>query len=79
MSYQTLISATDLSRLIEQGGVLICDCRFDLGDPDAGHRAYLEATPHPNLGAAVGFRPYPSRVALPSIPDRVNHLIQSSD
>jgi len=42
MSYQTLISATDLSRLIEQGGVLICDCRFDLGDPDAGHRAYLE-------------------------------------
>jgi len=42
MSYQTLISAADLARLAEQGGVLVCDCRFELGDPHAGHRAYLE-------------------------------------
>jgi thiosulfate/3-mercaptopyruvate sulfurtransferase len=42
MSYQTLISAADLTRRIEQGDVLTCDCRFDLGDPHAGHRAYLE-------------------------------------
>ena len=40
MSGQTLIDATDLARLIEQGGVLVCDCRFDLGDSDAGRRDY---------------------------------------
>lgn len=40
MSYQTLIDATDLARLAGQGDVLICDCRFDLGDPEAGRRDY---------------------------------------
>lgn len=40
MSYQTLIEAGDLARLAEQGNVLICDCRFDLGDPEAGRRDY---------------------------------------
>jgi thiosulfate/3-mercaptopyruvate sulfurtransferase len=40
MTYQTLIDATDLARLVEQGDVLICDCRFDLGDLDAGRRDY---------------------------------------
>lgn len=40
MSFQTLIDATNLARLIAQGDVLVCDCRFDLGDPDAGRRAY---------------------------------------
>ena len=40
MSYQTLIEAVDLARLAEQGTVLICDCRFDLGDPEAGRRDY---------------------------------------
>jgi len=40
MSYQTLIDAADLARLAEQGNVLICDCRFDLGDPNAGRNAY---------------------------------------
>jgi len=40
MSYQTLIDAADLARLAEQGTVLICDCRFDLGDPEAGRRDY---------------------------------------
>lgn len=42
MSYQTLIQAPDLARLLEQGTVLVCDCRFDLADPDAGRQAYLE-------------------------------------
>lgn len=42
MSYQTLIDAAGLARLVEQGDVLICDCRFDLGDPDAGRRDYRE-------------------------------------
>lgn len=40
MSEWTLIDAADLARLIEQGDVLVCDCRFDLADPDAGRRAY---------------------------------------
>ena len=40
MSYQTLIDAADLARLIEQGDVLVCDCRFDLNDPEAGRRDY---------------------------------------
>lgn len=40
MSYQTLIDAADLARLAEQGDVLICDCRFDLNDPEAGRRDY---------------------------------------
>jgi len=40
MSYQTLIDAADLARLAEQGNVLICDCRFDLGDAEAGRRDY---------------------------------------
>jgi thiosulfate/3-mercaptopyruvate sulfurtransferase len=42
MSYKTLIEARDLARLIEQGDALVCDCRFDLGDAEAGHRAYRE-------------------------------------
>jgi len=41
MSGRTLIDATDLALLIGQGDVLVCDCRFDLGDPDAGRRDYL--------------------------------------
>lgn len=40
MSYRTLIDADDLARLIEQGGALVCDCRFDLDDPAAGRRDY---------------------------------------
>lgn len=40
MSYQTLIEAANLARLAEQDDVLICDCRFDLGDPEAGQRDY---------------------------------------
>lgn len=40
MTCQTLIDAADLARLIAQGGVLVCDCRFDLGDPDAGRQGY---------------------------------------
>jgi thiosulfate/3-mercaptopyruvate sulfurtransferase len=42
MSYRTLIDAGDLARLIGQGDVLVCDCRFDLSDPAAGHRGYRE-------------------------------------
>lgn len=40
MRYQTLIDAADLARLVEQGDVLVCDCRFDLNDPAAGRRDY---------------------------------------
>jgi thiosulfate/3-mercaptopyruvate sulfurtransferase len=40
MTYQTLIDADDLARLIAQGNVLVCDCRFDLGNADAGRQGY---------------------------------------
>ena len=42
MSFGTLIDTADLARLIAADEVLICDCRFDLGDIQAGRRAYLE-------------------------------------
>jgi thiosulfate/3-mercaptopyruvate sulfurtransferase len=37
----TLINATELAALSPQS-VLIVDCRFDLADPDKGHRDYLD-------------------------------------
>ena len=42
MSFGTLIDTGNLARLIEAGEVLVCDCRFDLGDVQAGRRAYLD-------------------------------------
>ena len=41
MAYHTLIDAVALAGLIEQGSVLLFDCRFDLTDLDAGRSAYL--------------------------------------
>lgn len=39
--FRTLISATDLHALLEQGTPLVLlDCGFDLADPAAGQRAY---------------------------------------
>jgi thiosulfate/3-mercaptopyruvate sulfurtransferase len=43
MSSRTLIEANDIARLVGQGDVLVCDCRFDLNDLGAGRRAYREA------------------------------------
>ncbi len=42
MPYTTLIQAADLATLIrnEPGGVLVCDCSFDLADHEAGRRDY---------------------------------------
>src|SRR5690242_1493768 len=40
MAYTTLISATDLASHIEDAGWIVCDCRHDLADAGAGHRAY---------------------------------------
>ena len=42
MSFGTLIDTGNLARLIEAGEVLVCDCRFDLSDVQAGRRAYLD-------------------------------------
>jgi thiosulfate/3-mercaptopyruvate sulfurtransferase len=39
-SYTTLIDAPALAALIDQGGVALYDCRFDLTDPTAGQAAY---------------------------------------
>ncbi|MNR90417.1 3-mercaptopyruvate sulfurtransferase [compost metagenome] len=42
MAYTTLISAADLSKHIHEPGWVILDCRHDLGNPEAGARAYAE-------------------------------------
>jgi thiosulfate/3-mercaptopyruvate sulfurtransferase len=39
----TLISAHELLSLQKRGGVLVVDCRFELGDADAAGRAYAAA------------------------------------
>jgi len=38
----TLITASDLLAALGREEWVICDCRFDLSDPDAGERAYRE-------------------------------------
>ena len=41
VAFQTLIDAASLRGLIDDAGVAVVDCRFDLQDPEAGRRAYL--------------------------------------
>ncbi|WP_207062969.1 sulfurtransferase [Motiliproteus sp. SC1-56] len=40
MDYRTLIDAATLQRQLGQPGWVVLDCRFTLGDPDAGFQAY---------------------------------------
>lgn len=40
MPYTTLISTSDLSAHLDDAGWVVCDCRHDLADVDAGRRAY---------------------------------------
>ena len=42
MEFTTLISAEALADNLRNPGWLIADCRFNLADPDAGRRLYLE-------------------------------------
>lgn len=45
MAYTTLISAADLAALLAappERRPLVCDCSFDLADPESGRRAHLE-------------------------------------
>ncbi len=43
MPHQTLLSATELKRLMQSGQPLVLlDCGFDLADPGAGERAYVQ-------------------------------------
>ena len=41
MTFTTLIDAPALQGLLGKPGIAIVDCRFDLGNPDNGRRAYL--------------------------------------
>lgn len=43
MRQQLLFSSQDLHTAIKTNACIVVDCRFDLGDPDSGHRDYLEA------------------------------------
>jgi thiosulfate/3-mercaptopyruvate sulfurtransferase len=40
MPYNTLVSISDLAAHLNDAGWVICDCRHDLADVDAGRRAY---------------------------------------
>lgn len=42
MTFDTLISTADLSQRLHDPGWIVFDCRHNLSDPEAGHRAYLE-------------------------------------
>jgi thiosulfate/3-mercaptopyruvate sulfurtransferase len=41
--YKTLISPAELQQNYQSGSWVIVDCRFDLGDPEAGRTAYESA------------------------------------
>jgi thiosulfate/3-mercaptopyruvate sulfurtransferase len=42
VTFETLIDVGELARRIAEGEVVVCDCRFDLADVQAGRRAYIE-------------------------------------
>jgi thiosulfate/3-mercaptopyruvate sulfurtransferase len=43
VNHTTLVSAATLAEHLNDPGWIVFDCRHNLSDPDAGHRAYLEA------------------------------------
>lgn len=43
MPWTTIIDSETLAVHVQNPGWVVCDCRFDLGDPPAGERAYAEA------------------------------------
>jgi thiosulfate/3-mercaptopyruvate sulfurtransferase len=42
VSFNTLVATADLSAHLHDPGWIVFDCRHNLSDPGAGHRAYLE-------------------------------------
>ena len=42
-AYRTLVSTGELARHLDDRRWVVVDCRFDLTDPEAGHRAYAVA------------------------------------
>jgi thiosulfate/3-mercaptopyruvate sulfurtransferase len=43
MTYSTLVSTSDLAAHLDDAGWVICDCRHDLADTEAGRHAYGES------------------------------------
>jgi thiosulfate/3-mercaptopyruvate sulfurtransferase len=43
MPYTTLISITDLAAHLDDADWVVCDCRHDLADTEAGRRAYMQS------------------------------------
>ncbi len=41
--FRTLVSASNLVSHLDDGGWIVCDCRHDLADTEAGRRAYAES------------------------------------
>ncbi|MCW5605481.1 MAG: sulfurtransferase [Burkholderiales bacterium] len=43
MSFSTLVSVSDLAARLDDAGWIVCDCRHDLADYEAGRRAYAQS------------------------------------
>jgi thiosulfate/3-mercaptopyruvate sulfurtransferase len=75
MSYQTLISADDAAKHLGDRGWVFVDCRFTLGDPDAGRRDYAGA----HLPGAV-FADLDRDLSGPIVPGRTGrHPLPAED
>jgi thiosulfate/3-mercaptopyruvate sulfurtransferase len=80
MMFKTLISAAQLMSGLNRPGLCVVDCRFDLGDPDAGRQEFLHAhipgaryaDLNRDLAAPVG--PLTGRHPLPD-PDAFAHRL----
>ena len=76
MTYATLITAAELEHNIASRSWVVFDCRFDLGDPQAGYRAYqaghlpgaryadLDNDLSSPVGPGTGRHPLPDAAAL---------------
>ncbi|MDX1512643.1 MAG: sulfurtransferase [Gammaproteobacteria bacterium] len=73
-SFSTLISADQLAARLKRPDLRIIDCRYDLTDPDAGRRIYLESHLPGALYADLG-----KDLSGPPLTDRGRHPLPSPD
>ena len=72
MPTAALIDTAELAALIDRGGIVLLDCRFDLASPEAGRRAYLAGhipgARHADLNRDLSSTPTPASGRHP-LPD----------
>ncbi len=72
MSWTTLVDATTLQSRLNSEDLVVVDCRFDLSDPQAGRRAYLEG----HIPGAV-YADLDHDLSGPPLTDRGRHPLPS--